>query len=593
MEVVLNYYSLSLIFFSLVAFVLAAAVYTRLGAAAKWFSVCMAIISTWGIAYGIGISQSNLDQMLFWVDLEYLGITLIPVVWFVFVLKFTGRDCKLNKVNMSLMFGFAVLSMLMVWTNPLHHLHYSTYQVQFSDPFYSLKITRGPWYFIHTAFFYSLIVAGMVVLFRSLKSAKGVFRKQSVVIIIGTLVPWVANSFVVSGAELFDNLDTTPFAFLFTSIIISIGFLRFSLFDIMPMARDKVINAMQEGWLVLDVQNRVIDYNPNMASILKVRGNILTGTVFNGFEDQEANQSLFDTTYEGTVDVNIEGTQASKDYEVTCKTLLESTGSASGRLFIFRDVTQYKIDQEQLKMQAAELKELNSLKDRLLSIVSHDVRSPLATLSQIIEMYQSGDLDDEGVRELLPRLGENISTLSGFMENLLVWAKSQFEGEKMVSEVFDVSTEIEKNIELMASRVSAKNISVQFEKRGEEYLAVADLNMLRLVLRNLFVNAIKFCEAGDKIAFRLSEYKGEIQVAISDSGVGIKPEDQKKLFSPEAFSTQGTDNEQGTGLGLMLSKDFVEKNGGRIWVESTQGEGSTFYFTVPAASKNKLASQSH
>lgn len=590
MEVVLNSFSLSLIFFSVMAFVLAVVVYTRLGSAARWFSICMAIISVWGFAYGIGISQSNLSQMLFWVDVEYIGITMIPVVWFVFVLKFTGRDCKLNKLNMSLMFGFSLASLLMVWTNPLHHLHYSTYALQFSDPFYSLKITRGPWYFIHTAFFYSMIIAGMVVLFRSLKSSQGVFRKQTIVIIAGTLVPWIANFFVVSGAELFDNLDTTPFAFLFTSIVIGFGFLRFSLFDIVPMARDKVINAMQEGWLVIDAQNRIIDYNPNMGAILGVKGKILTGSVFKGFGRQEGNTLLLDASYETTVDINVGGIG---DYEVTCKTLRENNNQASGRLFIFRDVTQYKKDQEKLKQQAVELKELNEVKDRLLSIVSHDVRGPLATLSQIIDMYQSGDLDDADVRDMLPKLGENLNTISSFMENLLVWAKSQFDGERMTPEVFDVSGEIDRKIKLMMAGAEAKGINVGFEKREGDFKAYADLNMIRLVFRNIFANAIKFCSSGDSITFTLFEEEGMIQVKIADTGIGISPENQAKLFSAETFSTYGTKNEQGTGLGLMLSKDFVEKNGGRIWVKSVPGEGSSFYVTIPMAPKSKMESQSH
>lgn len=588
MEVVLNSFSISLISFSLMAFVLSVVVYTRLGSAARWFSACMAVISVWGAAYGIGISQTDLNQMLFWVGVEYIGISLIPVIWFVFVLKFTGRDCKLNNFNMSLMFGFAFLTMIMVWTNPWHQLHYSTYQMQYSEAFNSLKINRGPWYFIHTAFFYALIVSGMVVLFRSLRTSTGVFRKQILVIIIGTIVPWVANSFVVSGAELFNNLDTTPFAFLFTSIIISFGFLRFSLFDIVPMARDKVINAMQEGWLVIDVQNRIIDYNPNMAVILGVKGKVLIGSVFKGFGEQNGNEQLLDTSYEGTVDITV-----NNDYEVTCKTLRESDSRASGRLFIFRDVTQYKKDQQKLKQQAVELKELNGVKDRLLSIVSHDVRSPLATLSQIIDLYQSGDLDDEGVRELLPSLGENLHAISGFMENLLVWAKSQFDGEKIFKEVFDVSSEVERKIKLMNIGALNKGIKVNYQKQEGDYTAFADLNMTRLVFRNIFGNAIKFCSPGDTITFTLRRQNEMIEVQIEDTGIGISPENQSKLFSTESFSTYGTKNEQGTGLGLMLSKDFVEKNGGQIWVESAPGKGSRFIFTIPVAPKSKLGSQSH
>lgn len=583
MDIVLNSYSLALISSSIAAMTLAIWVFTRVGEAAKWFSACMAAISIWGLAYGVGITQPDLKRMLFWVNVEYIGITLVPTIWFVFVLKFTGRDCKLNALYYSLMFGFAIISMLMVWTNPLHNLHYAEYELVFSNPFYTLKTKAGPWYIIHTLFFYSLILGGLWVLIRSIRSTSGVFRLQSMIIIGGTIVPWIANILVVTGYDVFKGLDFTPFAFLITSLIIGVGFLRFGLFDILPMARDKVINEMHEGWLVIDYRRRVIDLNPEMELILQKRRSDLMGEYFEGFGKPEIDDQLTDFENDKTVDVEVLQDGEIKDFEVTCKTMGSGNGAATGRLFIFRDITQYKVDQRLLNEQAEELIDLNEVKNKLLSVISHDVRAPLSMLTKVIEMHGDNTISDQDVKDLLPKLGENLNQVSGFLENLLIWSKSQFDGEKVLPMSFDMAEEVDKKIRLLTEAIEAKDISIELINQSEDSLAFADINMIRVVLRNLLSNAIKFSKVGGNITFTVKAKGNLMEVALADDGVGIAQENLDKLFSKETFTTHGTNMEQGTGLGLMLAKEFIQKNRGRIWVESTLGKGSTFYFSVPLA----------
>ncbi|AEV32083.1 signal transduction histidine kinase [Owenweeksia hongkongensis DSM 17368] len=593
MELVLNSYSISLIVFSLIALFLAGLVYNRIGLVAKWFAACMAVISIWAAGYGISIAQNTIGEMIFWINVEYIGIVLTPTIWFVFVLKFTGRDCKLNKTIFSAFFGFAGLSLLMVWTNPLHHLHYADYQIQHAAGHSWLLSTPGPWYYIHVAYFYTLIASGIYVLIKSIRLSSGVFRQQSLVILIGALVPWAANVSVIFRTGVFGHIDSTPFAFLISAIAIGIGFLQFKLFDVVPMARDKVINVMREGWLVLDPQNRIIDFNPKMAWIMQKESQNLSGLHFGGLEGakQEEVDYLLDLSHENDVDVEVEIGNELFSFEVTCKTIKENN-SNKGRLLIFRNITQYKEDQRKLQQQSEELKELNVTKGRLLSIISHDVRGPLAVLTQILEMSGRGELSEDDLKELLPKLGENLNNITGFLDNLLVWAKSQFEGEMISPKMFDISTEIRKNIGLLSATVEAKNIKVFFDEK-EEFLVWADPNMIRLVVRNLLGNAVKFCRPGDEIKFGITRKDEHVEISVSDSGIGISEENLERIFSSETFTTHGTEMEQGTGLGLMLSKDFVTKNEGKIWAESKVGIGSIFYFTIPIAPKSKEASLYH
>lgn len=594
MEILLNSYSLLLIGFSLVTVLLAMVMYTRLGVSAKWFAACMAVIAIWAAGYGLSLAQDTLGEMLFWINVEYLGVVLVPTIWFVFVLKFTGRDCKLNTSILAGLFGFASLSLLMVWTNPLHHLHYAEYQLMQAETYAWLQFTAGPWYYVHVTYFYVLIASGIYVLIRSLKSSSGVLRQQSFIILLGTLVPWAANVLVIFKTGVFGNIDSTPFAFLFSGILVGIGLLRFRLFDLSPMARDRVINDMREGWLVLDAKHRIIDYNPRLLAIIQKERGDLVGTVFSGMAhlDQKLMNLLLDKDYEGDVDLHVMIDGKDHFYEVRCKSLRDSA-SYRGRLLIFRDITQYANDQSRLRLQAAELKELNEVKNRLLSIISHDVRGPLGMLTQILEMSKDGELDEKDVKDILPRLGENLNNVTGFLENLLVWAKSQFDGERIEPESFDISAEISRSLVLLKAKIKSKNLVVYFDE-NQKYIAHADPNMIKLVIRNLLSNAIKFCRQGDTITISISEAQNSfLKISVADTGIGILKENLSRIFSVETFSTQGTASEQGTGLGLMLSKDFVEKNKGEIWAESTYGAGSTFYFTVPIALQNREVSQYH
>lgn len=246
------------------------------------------------------------------------------------------------------------------------------------------------------------------------------------------------------------------------------------------------------------------------------------------------------------------------------------------------EITERKHYEKMLKEQAAELMTLNKLKDKLFSLVSHDFRSPLRSLKGILSLYQDGTIDNREMRNLTASLLLKLDSTSNMLDNLLQWARSQMQGLKMQSQQIEVKPILAETLELLKTNLEKKEIRIT--TAVEPAVTVfADSEMLRLVLRNLIGNAVKFSRQGSEIEVNIETNGRNVLFSVRDHGIGIAEEAQKKLFSLEVFSSPGTANETGIGIGLVLCKDFVERNHGRIWVESMEFKGSTFYFTLPAA----------
>jgi signal transduction histidine kinase len=232
--------------------------------------------------------------------------------------------------------------------------------------------------------------------------------------------------------------------------------------------------------------------------------------------------------------------------------------------------------------QKKELEEANEIKTRLFSIVSHDFKSPLASLNLFLTFLESGDFSAEEIKELSRELVIRMNITFSFIDNLLGWAQSQLEGYNPVPVKTNLYDIVESSFDLYRNQALNKKIHFQNEINPADRV-VTDDNMLKLVMRNLISNAIKYTGIEGHIIVTSRRQDKEIVISVCDDGIGINEETRKKLFSSQRVNTIGTANEPGTGLGLMLCKDFIEKNGGRIWVESEPGKGSVFSFSVPIA----------
>ena len=230
-----------------------------------------------------------------------------------------------------------------------------------------------------------------------------------------------------------------------------------------------------------------------------------------------------------------------------------------------------------------ELVESNNTKDKLFSIIAHDLRSPFNSILGFSDLLFENlqEFETAETKELLGIINASAKNTLVLLDNLLNWAKSQtgqinFKPEKVV-----LSPIIQEVFELSNSSAKNKNILLNYIQ-SEEIVVLADPNMIKTVLRNLISNAIKFTNSKGKIDLTALQNNNFIEIAVSDNGVGMSNETRKKLFDISTnITTKGTANEKGSGLGLILCKEFVEKHGGKIWIESEEGKGSDFKFTLP------------
>lgn len=233
-----------------------------------------------------------------------------------------------------------------------------------------------------------------------------------------------------------------------------------------------------------------------------------------------------------------------------------------------------------LKKQTTELTDLNTVKNKLFSVIAHDLKTPMYALRNLFRSIQQQNLPAKEIKSMLPDVINDLNYTTGLMENLLQWAKSQMQSEAIKAQMLDISAMIKEVIQLLQLQADAKNIMVESKIDGPVF-ALADKDMINLVIRNLLSNAIKFTPDKGEVSIGVNEMPDYIEVFIKDTGTGISPEALQKISRNNYFTTNGTAQEPGTGLGLMLCREFLLKNGGQLCIESEPGTGSVFSFTLP------------
>lgn len=236
-----------------------------------------------------------------------------------------------------------------------------------------------------------------------------------------------------------------------------------------------------------------------------------------------------------------------------------------------------------IQLQNCNLNELNATKDKFFSIIAHDLKNPISNFRDMTKvLVESQDsFTKSEVSEYLSMLNNSADSLFGLLENLLEWSRSQRGIIKYEPVHLDFTYLANNVVSLTLPLAQAKKIEL-CSTVPENFIIDADVNMINTVLRNLVSNAIKFTDENGRIEISATDHEHYSEFTVSDSGVGISPDNLKKLFHiSENFSTLGTSNEKGTGIGLILCKEFIDKHGGRIWAESEYGVGTKFSFTIP------------
>ncbi|MDN3666260.1 tetratricopeptide repeat-containing sensor histidine kinase [Algibacter miyuki] len=225
------------------------------------------------------------------------------------------------------------------------------------------------------------------------------------------------------------------------------------------------------------------------------------------------------------------------------------------------------------------LENVINVKDKLFSIISHDLKDSLSSINGFIDLLKDGSLSREEFDSLIPELSDNANNASLLLFNLLNWSKSQMQSLDPKATLFDIQEVFIDKVNLIEQRMETKGITLI--NNSLRSFIFADRSMFEIVIQNLLANALKFCNNGDIVSISNQISRGHCIISISDTGIGISKENIDKLFTNSSFTTSGTNNEKGTGLGLSICKELVELNHGKIWVESMPDVGTTFHIELP------------
>lgn len=283
--------------------------------------------------------------------------------------------------------------------------------------------------------------------------------------------------------------------------------------------------------------------------------------------------------------------EESRDVIFYRNTFHNADGSVAGHLGIILDITERKRSERRLKRSEEELRSANAAKDTFFSIIAHDLINPFNAIlgfsRLLIDEY--GRFDEKERKKMITNINNVAENTSRLLQNLLDWARAQTGKMELYPETIDMPKLVHQNIELVGSMAAKKNIKLHCDDGSGDFRVMADKNMVNAVVRNLILNALKFTPHDGRVNVSFSIRDGYILTSIEDTGIGMDKEELKKLFSIDRqVRKKGTDNESGTGLGLMLCKEFVEKNGGSIRAESKPGEGSRFFVALPTADQRQV-----
>jgi signal transduction histidine kinase len=242
----------------------------------------------------------------------------------------------------------------------------------------------------------------------------------------------------------------------------------------------------------------------------------------------------------------------------------------------------------EIEQKAAELSELNLLKNKLFSVISHDMKTPMYALRNLFRSMQQQNMSGKEIKGIIPDVVTDLNYTTGLMENLLHWAKSQMNSSSISPGELNMEELTGEAMHVHQLQASTKNISITREM-DEPFNVLADRDMVTMIIRNLLSNAIKFTPEHGTIIIRLKNESPFCRISIIDNGIGIDGEALIRIQENNYYSTHGTAKERGTGLGLMLSRDFLSKNGGELLIESEPGKGSVFSFTLPLAENIQTA----
>ncbi|MCK4388014.1 MAG: PAS domain S-box protein, partial [Dehalococcoidia bacterium] len=304
------------------------------------FLVMMLALAEWSLAVFLEHASPELPAKVFWIKMTYFGITTIPVTWLIFTLRYTNREKWLTRRNIAILAILPVVTLVMVWTNNIHHLMWKDIWLDTSLSLTIDVVTHNAWFWVYAIYAYSLLLLGTMCLFTTFLHSTGIYRKQVGAMLFAALVPWVANFLFIGGIEPFSVVDPTPLAFAITGVIFYWGLVQLQLLDIVPIAHKAIFTSIADGVIVLDTQHRIIELNPAAEYIFRCTSTDAIGQPLSRVLPEQAGltELQFEVTKIETEIVLGEG--KTQRYYRTFISPIHAQGRLNGHMLLLHDDTE-------------------------------------------------------------------------------------------------------------------------------------------------------------------------------------------------------------------------------------------------------------
>ena len=562
-----------------------------------WIAVSQGITT---LGYILELLSPTLRGKIFWDNLQFVGFVVWPLALLAFVLKYTGQKLAYPRlVWFSVAFpGFFAL--LLVFTDQWHHFIRPSSTLIPGDPFPALVYDFTLTIWLSFLYFIVVMAGSLWVLLNRLAFPQRLYRAQILVITIGTLVPLVGITLTALGLQVTFHRDTTPFTYAISNLIVAWGLFRYQLFDVVPVAREAVIENMADAVMVLDRRGRVIDYNPSARSILHLPERGIIGSplldLLGDASQQLPPHLLFGT---GSAELTLTTEAGEHTFEVSTLPLQARRGRDLGRLITWHDITERKQAEQAIHQYARQLEEANQhlqelsqLKDQFVSNVSHELRTPITNIKLSHQVITAGG---ERISYYLDILQRETERLENLIEDLLTLSRLDQRRINFQFFPFKLNKLLTEYANDRRGLAEQKGLTLHLELKPDLPTTWAESRLVGQVLSILLTNALNYTPAGGHITIRsdvrLQPEKQWVGFQVQDTGPGITPADQSHLFERFFRGKVGQNSgAPGTGLGLAIAKEIVTRHDGCIEVQSSgiPGEGTTFSVWLPIIERSEI-----
>jgi PAS domain S-box-containing protein len=547
--------------------------------------VQLAAIAVWCSSYALEILADTPAAKVFWAKVRYVGVVFVPLFWLAFASRYTRRASWLTSRTLALLAVVPLLTLAFALTNGWHHWLWQSLLFEPGQPV--LRRIGGPWYRVSVVYSYTLFVWGTALICRELVRTRRPYRMQNVALLVASLVPFAANWLYVSGRGPLPGLDLTPLGLSFGAFVFAWCLLKAQLLDLIPVARDAVVEGLRDGVLVLDGQGRIVDLNPAAERMIGFpSGRAIGMPLAHALPPAASLASREPASGDRGLELGLGDGDAKRWYEARASTLRDDRRHSIGRLVVLHDVTERRATEHSLAQARDHALQATKAKSDFLATISHEIRTPMNAIIGMTDILLESGLDEEQL-ELAGRARNAAVHLLTILNDILDFSKMEAGKLEIELRDFDLGATIEEAVDLLAEKAQTKGLelvcAIDAAVPGR---VVGDAGRLRQALLNLLANAVKFTERGE-IVVRASlvdanATRSLVRFEVADTGIGIPLAAQGSLF--ESFSqvdASSTSHYGGTGLGLAIVKRLVQLMGGQVGVESEPGKGSAFWFTVP------------